>query len=433
MMAGLIVFGIFVVLITIGTPIGLSLATAAMGAIVKYDLGFAMISRNFESNIAKFPLVAIPYFILAGVLMEKAKIVDGISKFVTLLVGKATGGLAIAAIATCILWGAISGSGPATAAALGLVFIPTMIREGYDKYFSASVIASGAGLSIIIPPSIAFIVYGNLTDVSVGALFLGGAIPGIIVGLFLIMMVYLQSRKNNFRGKSARGTGKELVKAFFESIWALMAPVIILGSIYAGVATPTESAIMGVFYALFVGLFVYRSINLDVLISSLTDTVAGSAVVMFVVAFAGLFSWAAATLGVIDGAAALVQSLTTNKWIFLLLITVVFLISGMFLDAISITYVFMPILLPVILKLQIDPLYFGVVMTIALAIGMITPPVAVNLYVVSNIIKENINDRMIKFVVPMVLIAIVALVFIIFVPDITLWLPEMSGLYTRKF
>jgi C4-dicarboxylate transporter DctM subunit len=433
MMAGLIVFGIFVVLITIGTPIGLSLATAAMGAIVKYDLGFAMISRNFESNIAKFPLVAIPYFILAGVLMEKAKIVDGISKFVTLLVGKATGGLAIAAIATCILWGAISGSGPATAAALGLVFIPTMIREGYDKYFAASVIASGAGLSIIIPPSIAFIVYGNLTDVSVGALFLGGAIPGIIVGLFLIMMVYLQSRKNNFRGKSARGTGKELVKAFFESIWALMAPVIILGSIYAGVATPTESAIMGVFYALFVGLFVYRSINLDVLISSLTDTVAGSAVVMFVVAFAGLFSWAAATLGVIDGAAALVQSLTTNKWIFLLLITVVFLISGMFLDAISITYVFMPILLPVILKLQIDPLYFGVVMTIALAIGMITPPVAVNLYVVSNIIKENINDRMIKFVVPMVLIAIVALVFIIFVPDITLWLPEMSGLYTRKF
>jgi C4-dicarboxylate transporter DctM subunit len=190
---------------------------------------------------------------------------------------------------------------------------------------------------------------------------------------------------------------------------------------------------MGVFYALFVGLFVYRSINLDVLISSLTDTVAGSAVVMFVVAFAGLFSWAAATLGVIDGAAALVQSLTTNKWIFLLLITVVFLIAGMFLDAISITYVFMPILLPVILKLQIDPLYFGVVMTIALAIGMITPPVAVNLYVVSNIIKENINDRMIKFVVPMVLIAIVALVFIIFVPDITLWLPEMSGLYTRKF
>lgn len=433
MMAGLIVFGIFILLITIGTPIGLSLATAAMGAIVKYDLGFAMISRNFESNIAKFPLVAIPYFILAGVLMEKAKIVDGISKFVTLLVGKATGGLAIAAIATCILWGAISGSGPATAAALGLVFIPTMIREGYDKYFAASVIASGAGLSIIIPPSIAFIVYGNLTDVSVGALFLGGAIPGIIVGLFLIMMVYLQSRKYNFRGKSARGTGKELIKAFFESIWALMAPVIILGSIYAGVATPTESAIMGVFYALFVGLFVYRSINMDVLISSLTDTVAGSAVVMFVVAFAGLFSWAAATLGVIDGAAALVQSLTTNKWVFLLLITVVFLIAGMFLDAISITYVFMPILLPVILKLQIDPLYFGVIMTIALAIGMITPPVAVNLYVVSNIIKENINDRMIKFVIPMVLIAIFALVVLIFLPDVSLWLPEMSGLYTRKF
>ena len=248
--------GVFVVLIFIGTPIGISLATAAMGAILNFDLGTAMISRNFEANIAKFPLVAIPFFILAGVLMEKAKIVDGISKFVILVVGRATGGLAIAAVITCIFWGAISGSGPATAAALGLVFIPTMIKQGYDKYFSASTIAAGAGLSIIIPPSIAFIVYGNLTDVSVGALFLGGIVPGVIVGLFLILTVYLTSKKKNFRGELQRGSLKEIGKAFLGAFWSLLAPVIILGSIYAGIATPTESAIMGVFYALFVGLFV---------------------------------------------------------------------------------------------------------------------------------------------------------------------------------
>jgi C4-dicarboxylate transporter DctM subunit len=432
-MAGLIVFGIFVVLIVIGTPIGLSLATAAIGAILNFDLGIAMISRNFEANISKFPLVAIPFFILAGVLMEKSKIVDGISKFVILVVGRATGGLAIAAVITCIFWGAISGSGPATAAALGLVFIPTMIKQGYNKYFSASTIAAGAGLSIIIPPSIAFIVYGNLTDVSVGALFLGGIIPGVIVGLFLIFTVYLTSRKHNFRGAAERGSLKEIGKAFVQSIWALLAPVIILGSIYAGIATPTESAIMGVFYALFVGLFVYRTITVEVLVSSLAETVAGSAVVMFVVAMAGIFSWAASTLGVIDAAAQLVQGLTTNKLVFVLLINVVMLIAGMFLDAISITYVFMPIILPVLLQLQIDPLYFGVVLVIALAIGQITPPVAVNLYVTSNIIKSNINDEMIRFVMPMVLMAIVALMVITLFPQITLWLPVASGLYTPRF
>lgn len=432
-MAGLIVFGIFVVLIVIGTPIGLSLATAAIGAILNFDLGIAMISRNFEANISKFPLVAIPFFILAGVLMEKAKIVDGISKFVILVVGRATGGLAIAAVITCIFWGAISGSGPATAAALGLVFIPTMIKQGYNKYFSASTIAAGAGLSIIIPPSIAFIVYGNLTDVSVGALFLGGIIPGIIVGLFLILTVYLTSKKHNFRGAAERGSLKEIRKAFVQSIWALLAPVIILGSIYAGVATPTESAIMGVFYALFVGLFIYRTITLEVLVSSLVETVAGSAVVMFVVAMAGIFSWAASTLGVIDAAAQLVQGLTTNKLVFVLLINVVMLIAGMFLDAISITYVFMPIILPVLLQLQIDPLYFGVVLVIALAIGQITPPVAVNLYVTSNIIKSNINDEMIRFVIPMVFVSILALLVITLFPQISLWLPIASGLYTPRF
>ena len=432
-MAALIVFGIFVILIFIGTPIGISLATAAMGAIMRFDLGTAMISRNFEANIAKFPLVAIPFFILAGVLMEKAKIVDGISKFVILVVGRSTGGLAIAAVITCIFWGAISGSGPATAAALGLVFIPTMIKQGYNKYFAASTIAAGAGLSIIIPPSIAFIVYGNLTDVSVGALFLGGIIPGTIVGLFLIFMVYISSRKHNFRGLEERGSLKEIGKAFIGAFWSLLAPVIILGSIYAGVATPTESAIMGVFYALFVGLFIYRTITIDVLISALSDTVVASATVMMVVAMAGLFSWAASTLGVIDAAANLVSSLTSNKIVFLLLINVVMLIAGMFLDAISITYVFMPIILPVILKLGIDPLYFGVVLVVALAVGQITPPVAVNLYVTANIIKSNISNEMIKFVIPMVLAAIVALLVITFFPQLSLWLPISSGLYTPRF
>lgn len=432
-MEALLVFGIFVILITIGTPIGLALGAAGFGAIINYDLGLAMLSRNFEANIAKFPLIAIPFFILAGVLMEKSRIVDGISRFVILLVGKRTGGLAIAAVITCIFWGAVSGSGPATAAALGLVFITPMVKQGYNKYFAASTIAAGAGLSIIIPPSISFIVYGNLTNVSVGALFLGGVIPGVIVGLFLIGTVYLQSRKFGFRGSEEAGSGKELLTAFRESVWALLAPVIILGSIYAGIATPTESAIIGVFYALAVGMFVYKTITFDIIIKTLADTAVGSAVVMFVVAMAGIFSWAAATLGVIDAAAALVSSLTSNPIVFVMLTSVVMLIAGMFLDAISITYVFMPIILPALLALQIDPLYFGIVFTVSLAIGQITPPVAVNLYVTANLIKSNINNEMVRFVLPMVVAAILALFFLIFVPQLSLWLPVASGLYTPLF
>jgi C4-dicarboxylate transporter DctM subunit len=432
-MAPLIVFGLFLLLILFGVPIGTALGVAGIGAIINFDLGTAMISRNFESNIAKFPLVAIPFFILAGHLLEKSKIVDGISRFVILLTGKNIGGLAIAGVITCIFWGAVSGSGPATAAALGMVFIVPMVNQGYNKFFAASTIAAGAGLSIIIPPSIAFIVYGNLTDVSVGALFLGGVIPGIIVGLFLIAATYLIARKHNFRGSEEKGTPKALLQAFVQSFWALMAPVIILGSIYAGVATPTEAAIMGVFYALFVGVFVYRTLTVEVIYKSLTDTVVSSAVVMFVVTMAGIFSWAASTLGVIDAAAQLVSSLTSNPLVFVLLTNIVMIIAGMFLDAISITYVFMPIILPALIALHIDPLYFGIVFVISLAIGQITPPVAVNLYVTANLIKSDINTEMVRFVIPMVISAIIALILITVAPQISLWLPVAAKLYTPMF
>ncbi|MCX8014072.1 MAG: TRAP transporter large permease, partial [Rectinema sp.] len=276
----------------------------------------------------------------------------------------------------------------------------------------------------------AFIVYGNLPNVSVGALFLGGIIPGILVGIFLIFMVYFISRKYNFRGTAESGSPKELLTALLDSFWALLAPVIILGSIYAGIATPTESAIMGVFYALFVGIFIYKTITIEVVYKALVDTAVSSAVVMFVVSMAGIFSWAASTLGVIDAAADLVSSLTTNKLIFMALTMIVMLIAGMFLDAISITYVFMPIIMPALAALRIDPLYFGVCLVISLAIGQITPPVAVNLYVTANLIKSNINDEMVKFVIPMVIISIVALAVVVLIPDISLLLPIMSKLYT---
>jgi len=423
-----VLFGIFFVLLFIGVPIGTSIGFASVYAIWKFNIGVTMISRNYSAGIAKFPLIAIPFFILAGTLMSKAKLAKKISDLAIIIMGRATGGLAIAGIITCMFWGAVSGSGPATTAAIGLTMIPAMIAQNYDKNFSAATIAAASGLSIVIPPSIAFIIYGNVTDVSVGALFLGGVIPGIFVGLCFIIAAYFISKKRGFRGIRERGSIKEIVQAFKESIWALLAPVIILGGIYAGIATPTEAAVFAVFYSIFVGLFVYHTLDLESLYQALVDSVITSSVVMFVVTFATQFSIAAAVLGVIDTIARTIIHIAKSPLVILLLANFAILIAGMFLDAISIIYVFMPIFLPILTYYKIDPLFFGIIFVIALAIGQITPPVAVNLYVAANLIKSTL-DKVAGEIWPYLVAAIFALVILIFLPQISLILPVSSGLY----
>jgi len=428
MTAALILFGLFMVLIAVGAPIGTSIGIASIYGIMHYGLGASMISRNFASSIAKFPLIAIPFFVLEGELLSKGGLAKRISDFIILLVGKATGGLAIAAVITAAFWGAISGSGPATAAAIGLIFIPSMIKQGYKDTFSASVVAASSGLAIIIPPSIAFIVYGNITSVSVGALFLGGIIPGLVMAVFFGVITYVISKRRNYRGLEQRGSAKELFKAFKDAIWAILAPVIILGSIYAGIATPTEAAVIAVFYSLFVGVFIYHSLSWNDICDSLVATAVTSAVVMFVVAFAGIFSVAEAQLGILDAAANGILAISKNPFMFLLLVDVVFLIAGFFLDAISILYVILPIFLPVLKIFHVDLLFFGVMVTVALAIGQITPPVAVNLYVTANLIKKPL-DKVANEVWPFVIFGIIGLLVITYVPKLSLWLPVAFKLY----
>ena len=424
----LVLFGIFALLLLIGVPIGTSVGFAAVFSIWKYGLGVTMISRNFASGIAKFPLVAIPFFVLAGILMQKAKLAEKISNLATILVGRATGGLAIAGALTCLFWGAVSGSGPATTAAVGLTIIPVMIYQKYDKNFSAATIAAASGLAIIIPPSIAFIIYGNVTGVSVGALFLGGIIPGIIIGLFLMVAAYFVCKKRNFRGIKKRGTVKEILITTKDAFWALLAPVIILGGIYAGIATPTEAAVFAVFYSIFIGFFVYKTLTLKGLYEALVGAVTTSAVVMFVVTFATQFSIASAILGVIDTMAKSIISIAKTPIAVLLLANIAIIIAGMFLDAISITYVFMPIFIPILNYYHIDLLFFGVIFVVALAIGQITPPVAVNLYVAANLINSTL-DKVAKEVWIYVVAVIAGLIFLTFFPQISLYIPVSSGLY----
>lgn len=419
---------LFVVLLLIGVPIAVALGFTAVVTIMLYHMGILMISRNFYASIASSPLLAIPFFVLAGMILEKARLAEKIAHFLELLVGRSTGGLAIVAVLTAMFWGAISGSGPATTAAVGLILIVPMVKNGYDKYFAASTIATASSLSIVIPPSIAFIIYGNITSVSVSALFAGGLIPGILTGLFLVVAAYYVSRKRGYKGTRKRGSFKEIMIALKEAIWAILAPVIILGGIYAGIFTPTEAAVVAVFYSLFVATVIYHTLDWHTLMDTLVESSVTSAVIMAIVAFAGIFSWTATVSGVVDHTAQWMIHVSKTPMMFILLIDLLLLGLGMILDAISITYLVVPLVTPVLAAFHIDPLWYGVIFVVALAIGQATPPVGVNLFTAAGLIHSDL-DPIAKEAVPYVIAAVIALIIISLVPSLSLYLPVHAGLY----
>jgi len=420
---GALLLIIFFVLIFLRVPISVSLGVAAMSVISLTGLGTQMFAPVFFANISKFSLLAIPFFILAGVIMGKAKISDKIIHLVALLVGPIPGGLAVVTVITALFWGAVSGSGPATVAALGTILIPGMVEMGYKKDFAAALVSASSGIAIIIPPSIAFVVYGVITGASISELFIAGIIPGIIVGLFLILAAFLISVACGYKGDDF-GTGREIWLAFKDAIWGLITPIIILGGIYGGIFTPTEAAAVAVFYGLFVGVFIYKTLTFQDLVQLLVDSSISSAVVMLVVSLAGIFGWAMTTLGVVEKISQTAIALTSNQYLLLLIINLIFFVSGMLLDAISIYYLLLPVLMPIMAHFGWDPIWFGIMMTVNLAIGQITPPVAVNLYVGANIAQISI-DKISKAVIPFVLASIAALMCITFIPSLSTWLPNL--------
>ena len=408
------------VLFAMRVPIALALGFSALVVVWQWDLGFSMLSYNFFAGIAKFPLLAIPFFILAGYIMERSGIAARIVALMEALVGSMTGGLAVATVAVATFWGAVSGSGPATVAALGLILIPGMARAGYDKAFAAATVSVTSGLAIVIPPSIAFIVYGSVADVSVPALFAAGFVPGIVVALFIMAAVLIISRKRGYRGQPS---GKSVGTALKEAFWGVMTPVVILGGIYGGVFTPTEAAAVAVFY----GLFIYRTINsISILVEIFAASIRATAVVMLVVTCAGLFSWVASTVGLVEKGSAVLLAVSDNQWVVLLMINIILLLAGMLLDAISIYYVFLPFMLPIMAHFNWDPVWFGIMMTVNLAVGQVTPPVAVNLYVGANISGISM-ERISKAALPLIFASLLALVVIIIFPDLSTFVPRMLG------
>jgi tripartite ATP-independent transporter DctM subunit len=422
---GILFFGLFFLLLFIGVPIAVSVGITALVFLWGYNLGIQVMSTNFFANIAKFPLLAIPFFILAGFLMDRVGLSRRLVNLLHLLVGPIPGGLGIVAVLGCVLFGAISGTGPADTAAIGAVMIPAMVKRGYDIGFSSALVASAATTDVLIPPSVAFVVYGVITETSIGGLFAAGVIPGLIMGAALVLPVYLISKRHGWGG-DRWGTRAEIWQALKEAFWGLMAPVIILGGIYGGIFTPTEAAVVAVFYGFIVGVFFYRNLSLQVLYEVLRDSAVSTAMVMIVVAFAGLFAWTGSTMGIMDRAAKALLNLTQNPIFLLLLLNGLLLIAGMLLDAISIYYVFLPILIPVIRHFGWDPIWFGVMMTVNLAIGTVTPPVALNLYVAANLAGISM-EKISRAAVPFVLALIASLLVITYIPSLSLWLPHLFG------
>jgi len=426
-MESALLFGIFIAALILSVPVATSLALTACLLTWYFDLGIRGISPNFYAGIAKFQLLAIPFFILAGLIMERCGISQRLVHLISLIVGPIPGGLAIVTVVVGLIFAGISGSGPADTAALGTILIAAMAARGYAKDFTAALIASAGSLAIIVPPSIAFIIYGVITGTSISALFAAGVIPGIITGLFLIIPCFVISWKRGWKGERW-GTPAEIWKAFREAVWGLAAPFIILGGMYGGVFTPTEAAVVAVFYGLFVGMVIYRELHLRDLYNLLRDAVLSSAVIMLIVAFAGLYSWTGSTLGVMDKFSGYLLTVSQDPWVVLFMINVILFVAGMLMDAISIYYIFLPILIPIIKLFNWDPVWFGVVMTVNLAIGQLTPPVAVNLYVVCNLANISL-EAVSKAVVPFILVMLLALALVTYFPILSTFLPALFNLY----
>jgi C4-dicarboxylate transporter, DctM subunit len=426
--ASLLLLLTFAALMLIGTPIAVALGIGGVvGILVGHDIVMlGTVGTNTYNAIAKYPLIAIPLFILTGMMFERSGVAQRLVEFAQSCIGPRKGGLALVAVLVCLIMGGMSGSGPADAAAVATVMLPSMMKAGYPKPFSASVIAASASTAILIPPSIALIIYSVLVPgTDLRALFAAGLVPGLLVGLSIAIPTVWLSARHGF-GE----TGVLERPAFWSSFWralpGLMAPVIILGGLRSGLFTPTETAVVAVFYGLLVGTVLYRTMGVREVYEVLVESAKISAVLMLIISLAGLFAWAGSTLGAFRAAAEMLLAISANQWIVLGIIMVLLLLAGMVLDGISIYLITLPLLIPVVQAFGWSYVWFGVVMAINIAMGQFTPPVAVNLMVTAKIAGIPLEDTF-RWVGWLLVSMGVALALVIAFPEIALWLPRVLG------
>ncbi|MFA6472554.1 MAG: TRAP transporter large permease [Candidatus Latescibacterota bacterium] len=425
LLIGAVLFGSFAAMLLLDLPIALALGLSSLITIISFSLvPLEFFPQMLFGSSDSFTLLAIPFFIFAGIVLGHSSISKRLIDLADSIVGNVPGGLGIVGIITAVFFAGISGSGPADVAALGLILIPAMVRAGYDWSFSAALSAVSGGIGIIIPPSIALIIYGSIAEVSIPKLFIAGILPGIAVAVALCAVTYIVSKKKRYGVSGQTSQKMRIGVAFRRAFWGLMAPVIILGGIYGGVFTPTEAAAVAVVYSIFIDVFIYREMKFTDIIRSAGEAGITSATIMSIVVTASIFAWILNTQGLAGGVASALTSLTSNKVILLLAANGIILIAGLFLDAISIFYIFLPIFLPLMHQIGVDPIHFGVIMTVNLAIGQVTPPVGVNLAAASGVSGESIH-RIARSALPFIAGECVALLFITFVPELSLFLPGL--------
>ncbi|MDP2065092.1 MAG: TRAP transporter large permease [Burkholderiaceae bacterium] len=409
----------FALTISVAVSIGLA---AILGIQVANAHMLISVKEMFNA-INKFPLAAIPFFILAGSIMERGGISRRLVEFAKSVVGGVQGGLPMTCVLTCMIFAAVSGSSVATTFAVGAILIPALVKHGYPITYAAALQATSAELGVIIPPSIPMILYGVSAEVSIGELFIAGFGPGLLIGGALMLFVYLYCKFKGW-GKSDGDDRLGILKATWQAGWALMMPVIILGGIYGGVFTPTEAAAVAVFYALLVGVVIYREIGLRDIAHILRRSVLSSAVIMFIIANAGLFAFLITRAGVPDAIGHWLEQVLKSPAYFLLGVNLALFLIGMFIETSAAIIVLAPILAPVAMHFGVDPVHFGLIMVVNLALGMITPPFGVNLFAACTVARISL-DRMVRDLVPFVLVILACLMIITYVPSLSLSLRDL--------
>lgn len=423
-----LLFATLAVTLLIGVPIAISLGVSALVAIYfGTTLPLDIIAQKAFTSLDNFSLLAIPFFMLAGVLMGKGGVSKRLLDLASTMVGWITGGLSLVTIIACMFFAAISGSGPATVAAIGGFMIPAMINKNYSPGFAAAVPAAAGSIGVIIPPSIPFVLYGVIGSVSVGDMFIAGIIPGVLIGVSMLILAYFISKKNDYKPDDTEVFNfMDVLKAVNDAKWALLIPVIILGGIYGGIFSPTEAAVVAVVYALFIGGFVYKELNWKNIYESFRETIVINATTMIIIGFSVSFAYFMTLEQIPSTIAEFLTGLSSSPIVVLLIINLFLLVVGMFIDTISALVVLTPILLPVVTVLGVDPIHFGVILVANLAIGFVTPPLGVNLFVASSVGKVQF-EKIAVAVIPFILVMVACILLITYIPELSLWLVNLTN------
>lgn len=423
----LLLFVALIVCLIFNAPVGIGIGLASLAVVLIHPVltGNFIVSQMIAGTDS-FPLMAIPLFILAGELMASGGVSDRLLKVANAFLGRVSGGLAIVTVVVCMFFAAVSGSGPATVAAVGAMVVPTMLEKGYSKSFTLACVATAGCIGVIIPPSIPMVVYGTATSTSISALFMAGFLPGLLIGGTLCLFCYFYSKKMGWGGSDKKFTFKEKMSVVWEAKWALIEPVIILGGIYGGYFTPTEAAAIAAVYALICGVFIYKELNLSNIYRTVANACSTNGTTMIIIGCATAFTRILTLLQIPTVISQSLLSFSTNTYVIILVINLLLLFVGCFMDTTPAMMVLAPILLPVAIELGLSPIHFGIIMVVNLAIGFITPPLGINLFVAARVGDTNL-ETVVKGMVYFMFIMIINLTLITLIPAISEFLPSLAG------